>query len=72
MNAEFLEGTIANYNIEKRYGFIAIEGYGDLFFFHSSLSPSTYEPARGDAVRCVAGTDRNGRPAAVKVMPLFE
>lgn len=58
------DGVISRWDDEKGFGFIRPPAGGGEFFLHISAFRGDRRPLEGDAVRFVAGTDRQGRPRA--------
>lgn len=56
------DGVISRWDDEKGYGFIRPQAGGEEIFLHISAFRGDRRPQRGDAVRFVAGADRQGRP----------
>lgn len=64
-------GTLRKWVEEKGYGFIYIDGRGDLFVHASSLSGDIpIPPPVGLRVLAMRGHDRDGRPCAIACEPL--
>ena len=66
----FQEGKIKNYNAERGFGFIKIEGKSEDIFFHISAFPkSTGEPKIGERLKFLIVEDK-GKNKAVNIVRL--
>jgi cold shock protein len=61
-----LKGTVKAWFDERGFGWIARDDGEPDIFLHISDLAGDYEPVRGDRVAFTVGTDRKGRPTAVK------
>lgn len=66
-------GVITAVKVDRRFGFIAVDGGGDMFFHSGALAPHLPfgEALKGARVEfSVTKDERHGKPKAVDIRPL--
>ena len=61
-----LKGTVKAWFDERGFGWIARDDGAPDLFLHVSDVAGPFEPTQGDRVAFAVGTDRKGRPAAIR------